>query len=116
MGPNFKSNERDWIIFKKKKNAFIRQICIGNLRGTSQDVKTMQVFIGDGDKKWIECKSNGQSIINVANTKEMQTFDIEVESAKYEFVKVEFIDNYGFESAAFPRFCVRRFGVRGIDI
>lgn len=112
----FKMNERDWIIFKKKKDAFIRQVRIKNCRDNDLfGVKTMQIFSGSG-AKWIECKSNGQSIINVANTGKMQTFDIDFGETNHELVRVEFIDNHGARWEERCKFSAQHFEIHVIDI
>jgi len=108
-----KTLPKDWIIFNMQKKAFIRQICIKNDRGDGCDVKKMNIYIGDGKDTWIKCKSNGQSIIEVAKTTAMQTFDIEVESTNHAFVKVEFVENHGWADG-FLR--IKQFKVLGTHI
>jgi len=119
VNAEFAENENDWLIFNVAKDHlyFPTKFCIQNHYGDTQGVKTMKVWIGDGQNEWYMFQP---SIINVASNQQMQQFDIEgvaagmIKQKKLSHFKIEFVTNHSCTTSSSCRYVVEKFQLFGV--
>ena len=114
---NFNGSEADWIIFKSDGLYLPTTFKIKN-HNSSQGVKTMRIAIGN-NQDW---KYFNPNPINVAESKELQSFNIdgvdetEIRRKGFQYIKIEFITNHGCTESDWCRFAVEQFMLYGIKL
>merc|ERR1712228_346273 len=109
---DFEQNENDWIVFQRiVGNKIPKKILFKNYK-SAQDVKRMNVFIGNlTNNEW---HSLTQCSIKPISSKKMQCFEVDNfdnQWSKYQFIKLQFVENFGENNSEMCRFCCRYFGI-----
>eukprot|EP01084_Bolivina_argentea_P042412 78196_1 len=118
----FNYEEKDWIIFKIKHSGFVRSylpkaVIIRNDPDTT-GVKECVISIGDdgNGKEWFKYKS-----IRIEKNNNYQQIPLTgvdwklLKHMKYQFIKLEFIKNYGEARNEQCRFKLEEFRVYGLE-
>eukprot|EP01084_Bolivina_argentea_P019657 36550_1 len=117
VNSNFSPGESDWIIFKFSQLYFPTKFVIKNFYNT-QGVKSMKIYIGDGNNKWYSFNSN--ETINVKKNNEYQSFKISgidyklIKHNQLKHIKIQFTQNHGCNESYRGKFCCSEFELFGL--